>query len=108
MMYMPDCLKATIDLAEADFANLKHHNDFNVGSMSFTVTEIADAIKKRIPEFTIDYKPDFRQEIADSWPDSVDDQCARDEWGWQPSHNLETMTDDMLNRLSEKFKNGLL
>ncbi len=108
MMYMPDCLKATIDLAEADFADLKHHTDFNVGSMSFTVAEQAAAIRKFIPEFEIEYAPDFRQDIADSWPDGVDDSSAREEWGWSPSHDLESMTRDMLEKLRVRFETGVL
>jgi len=104
MMYMPDCLKATIDLFEADFSKLKHHSDFNVGGMSFTVGEMAESIKKHIPEFEIEYKPDFRQAIADSWPDSVDDTAAREEWGWNPEFDLEKMTVDMLDALSKKLK----
>jgi nucleoside-diphosphate-sugar epimerase len=108
MMYMPDCIKATMDLAEADFASLKHHADFNVGSMSFTVRELADSIRKVVPGFTIDYAPDYRQAIADSWPDSVDDQCARDEWGWSPSYSLDAMTADMLSILGEKHTRGLI
>src|SRR3989339_569222 len=102
MMYMPDCLKATCDLMEADFTKLKHHSDFNVGAMSFTVKDMADSIKKYIPEFQISYEPDFRQKIADSWPDSVDDTAAREEWGWKPSYNLDAMTQDMLKVIGEK------
>ena len=108
MMYMPDCLKATMDLAEADFSKLKHHNDFNVGSMSFTVKELADSIKKYIPEFTVEYAPDFRQAIADSWPDGVDYSAAREEWGWNPSYDLDSMTQDMLKNLTAKHKAGLI
>lgn len=104
MMYMPDCLKATIDLFEADFNKLKHHSDFNVGGMSFTVGEMAESIRKHIPEFKIEYKPDFRQAIADSWPDSVDDSAAREEWGWNPEFDLDKMTADMLEVLSKKLK----
>jgi nucleoside-diphosphate-sugar epimerase len=107
MMYMPDCIKAVIDLMQADFSKLKHHNGFNVGSMSFTPVEIAESIKKRIPEFSIDYKPDFRQAIADSWPDDLDDSAAREEWGWNPTYNLELMTNDMLKNLKIKFEKGL-
>jgi nucleoside-diphosphate-sugar epimerase len=99
---MPDCLKATIDLMEADFSTLKHHSDFNLGSMSFTVGELAAEIKKHIPEFTIEYKPDFRQAIADSWPQSVDDSAARNEWGWKPSFELPEMVKDMLEKISAK------
>ena len=102
MMYMPDCLKATIDLMEADFSTLKHHSDFNLGAMSFTAGELAAEIKKHIPEFTIEYKPDFRQAIADSWPQSVDDSAAREEWGWKPSFGLKEMTKDMLEKISAK------
>ncbi|HOZ29501.1 MAG TPA: NAD-dependent epimerase/dehydratase family protein [Bacteroidales bacterium] len=108
MMYMPDCIKATIDLMQADFSKLKHHCDFNVGGMSFSVKEIADSIKKRIPEFKITYNPDFRQAIADSWPNDVDDAAARLEWGWKPSYNLDAMTDDMLNAITEKHKKGII
>ena len=71
MMYMPDCIKATIDLIQADFKNLKHHSDFNVGAMSFTVAELAESIRKHIPNFEVVYEPDFRQKIADSWPNDV-------------------------------------
>jgi nucleoside-diphosphate-sugar epimerase len=102
MMYMPDCLKATIDLMQADFSRLRHHCDFNVGSMSFTVKELADSIRRRIPDFKIEYKPDHRQAIADSWPSAVDDSVAREEWGWRPDYDLESMTDDMLNAIRDK------
>jgi len=108
MMYMPDCLKATVDLLQADFAKLKHHSDFNVGAMSFSVKEMAENIKKYLPDFTIEYKPDFRQAIADSWPDAVDDKAAREEWGWKPSYDLDAMTQDMLKVIGEKHKKGLI
>ncbi|MBN1684236.1 MAG: NAD-dependent epimerase/dehydratase family protein [Gammaproteobacteria bacterium] len=104
MMYMPDCLKATVDLFEADFSKLKHHADFNLAGMSFTAGELAAEIKKHIPDFQIEYKPDFRQAIADSWPQSIDDSAAREEWGWKPSYNLATMTEDMLTQLEKKLK----
>ncbi|MDO9510127.1 MAG: NAD-dependent epimerase/dehydratase family protein [Bacteroidales bacterium] len=108
MMYMPDCLKATIDLMQADFSQLKHHSDFNVGAMSFSAGDLAASIKKYIPGFEIEYKPDFRQLIADSWPNSVDDTAAREEWGWKPDYDLDAMTRDMLSVLGEKHKNGLI
>ncbi|MBI9036551.1 MAG: NAD-dependent epimerase/dehydratase family protein [Bacteroidales bacterium] len=108
MMYMPDCIKATIDLMQADFSKLKHHSDFNVGAMSFTAGELAASIKKYIPEFEITYAPDHRQAIADSWPNSVDDSAAREEWGWRPAYDLDAMTQDMLKVLGEKHKKGLL
>jgi len=106
MMYMPDCIKGTMDLMQADIKKLKHHCDFNMTSMSFSAGELAAEIKKHIPEFKVDYKPDFRQAIADSWPQSIDDSIAREEWGWMPSYNLSSMTEDMLNVLGEKFREG--
>jgi len=108
MMYMPDCIKATMDLMEAPFDNLKHHSDFNVGSMSFDVIALANEIKKHIPEFEVTYDPDFRQAIADSWPSSVDDTAAREEWGWNPSWDIESMTRDMLEKLGKRHKEGKL
>ncbi len=108
MMYMPDCLKATTDLMQADFDKLKHHSDFNVGAMSFSVAEMADSIRKFIPNFEITYEPDFRQAIADSWPDSVEDSAAREEWGWKPSFNLDAMTKDMLDNIRIKHEKGLI
>lgn len=108
MMYMPDCLKATFDLMEADFSKLKHHTDFNVTAMSFSAGELAAEIKKHIPEFTITYEPDFRQAIADSWPDSIDDSAAREEWGWAPDYDLAKMTADMLAVLQKRYKEGKL
>lgn len=108
MMYMPDCLKATIDLMEAPFEKLKRHNDYNVGSMSFTVKDLADSIKKVMPDFTVAYEPDFRQAIADSWPDAVDDTAAREDWGWNPSFDLDSMTRDMLEKLQARHDKGLL
>ncbi|PWI47449.1 UDP-glucose 4-epimerase [Candidatus Heimdallarchaeota archaeon B3_Heim] len=102
MMYMPDAIKGLIDLAEADNAKLKHRI-FNIGSMSFSVGTLAQSIKEIIPDFTIDYKPDFRQAIADSWPQSVDDSVARAEWNWDPEYDLAKMTKDMIEKLREKF-----
>ncbi len=104
MMYMPDCIKGTIDLMDADISKLKHHCDFNLTAMSFSVGELVDKIKKHIPEFTCDYKPDFRQAIADSWPRSIDDSAAKEEWGWKPEYNLPTMTKDMLDKLSKRYE----
>lgn len=103
MMYMPDCLKATVDLMQADFKNLKHHGDFNLSAMSFTPAELTEEIKKHIPEFEIEYNPDYRQAIADSWPQSIDDSVARNEWGWQHSYDLASMTADMIEKLSNKL-----
>ena len=108
MMYMPDCLKATVDLMEAEFGRLKHHACFNLAAVSFTPRELADEIRKHIPGFTINYQPDFRQSIADSWPESVDDSAAREEWGWKPDYDLAKMTADMLRALSRRHAEGKL
>lgn len=108
MMYMPDCIKATIDLMEADFDALIHHSDFNLAAMSFNPRELAEEIKKHIPEFEISYAPDYRQAIADSWPQSIDDSSAKNEWNWKPKYNLETMTKDMIEKLSDKYNQGLI
>jgi len=108
MMYMPDCIKATIDLMEADFKKLKHHCDFNVAAMSFSAGELAEEIKKYIPDFTCEYKPDFRQEIADSWPKTIDDSVARKEWGWKPSYDLSSMTKEMIEILQKRYEEGKL
>ena len=108
MMYMLDCIKATIDLMEADFEKLKHHCDFNVAAMSFSAGELAEEIKKYIPDFTCEYKPDFRQEIADSWPKTIDDSVARKEWGWKPSYDLSKMTKEMIEVLQKRYEEGRL
>jgi nucleoside-diphosphate-sugar epimerase len=106
MMYMPDCLKSILDLMEADFFRLKHHSNFNVAAMSFTPGELAAEIRKHIPGFVCEYAPDFRQVIADSWPESINDSAAREEWNWKPSFNLATMTLDMLKALSKRHAEG--
>jgi len=108
MMYMPDCIKGTIQLMEADFSKLKHHTDFNLTAMSFSARELSEEIKKYIPDFECEYKPDFRQKIADSWPRSIDDSAAREEWGWKPDYDLEKMVKDMIEKLQKKYKAGLL
>ncbi|MCR4396811.1 MAG: NAD-dependent epimerase/dehydratase family protein [Candidatus Saccharicenans sp.] len=108
MMYMPDCLKSIIQLMTTDFSRLKHHSNFNVTAMSFSAAELAAEIKKHLPDFSIDYRPDFRQAIADSWPESIDDSAAREEWDWQPDYDLPRMTADMLRVLGEKHQQGKL
>ena len=108
MMYMPDCIRATIMLMEVDLSQLKHHADFNLAGLCFSAGELAAEIRKHIPEFVCEYKPDFRQEIADSWPCSIDDSAAREEWGWEPSYDLATMTADMLEKLSKRYTEGKL
>ncbi len=102
-MYMPDCIKCLMDLAEADPSRLKHHCDYNVSGMSFSAGELAEAIKEIIPEFTCEFEPDQRQEIADSWPNSIDDSAARKDWGWQPEYDLHAMSEDMIEKLEKKL-----
>ena len=106
MMYMPDCIKATIDLMETNISKLQHHCDFNLAAMSFSVGELTAEIKKHIPEFICTYEPDFRQAIADSWPQSIDDSAARTEWNWKPEFDLSKMTEDMLEKLGKKHLEG--
>ena len=107
MMYMPDAIKAAVNLMEADPRYLVHRNSFNIASMSFDPEEVYDAIRKHIPTFKMRYEVDpVRQAIADSWPNKMDDVCARKEWGWAPSYNLETMTKDMIKHLKEKLLIG--
>ena len=108
MMYMPDCIKGTIDLMDANISKLKHHCDFNLAAMSFSAGELAEEIKKYIPEFKCEYKPDFRQAIADTWPKTIDDNAARKEWGWKPGHDLAVMTKDMLDKLGKRLEEGNL
>ena len=108
MMYMPDALKAMTDIMEADPDKLVHRNSFNVTSMSFSPEIIYEAIKKHYPDFKIRYELDENvQHIADSWPNKLDDSCARNEWGWQPHFDLEKMTVDMIENLKRKLKVGL-
>lgn len=104
MMYMPDAIKAIVDLMEADPSKLIHRNSFNVTAMSFAPETIAAEIKKHIPTFTMDYNVDpLKQGIADSWPNYMDDSAARQEWNWKPSYDLESMTVDMLKVLKERY-----
>jgi nucleoside-diphosphate-sugar epimerase len=105
MMYMPDAIKAAIDLMHADPGRLAHRNAFNVAAVNVTPEQLAAEIKKHIPDFVIDYEVDpVRQAIADSWPDSIDDSAAREEWGWRPDYDLEAMTRDMLESLRKKLR----
>ena len=99
MMYMPDALKATITLMEAPAEQVKIRSSYNVAGMSFNPEEIAAEIRKYIPDFTISYNPDFRQAIANSWPQSIDDKHAKADWGWKPQYDLAGMTKDMLENL---------
>jgi nucleoside-diphosphate-sugar epimerase len=102
MMYMPDCIKCMVDLLEAHPSKLKRHV-YNVSGVSFSAGELSAEIKKHIPQFNIEYKPDFRQAIADSWPMSIDDSLARAEWGWDPQYDLQKMTKDMIEILSKRL-----
>lgn len=99
MMYMPDCIAAAIGLMEAKLDRLTRHNGYNVAAMSFSTGQLAAEIKKHIPDFVCDFAPDHRQAIADSWPRSIDDHVAREDWGWRPNYDLATMTVDMLEKL---------
>lgn len=99
MMYMPDAIRATIELMEAPAEKVKIRSSYNLSGMSFTPKEIAAEIQKHIPDFTISYKPDFRQQIADSWPQSVDDERARLDWGWKNQYDLKAMVEDMLKNI---------
>ena len=109
MMYMPDCIKATVDLMDADPARLKHRADFNLAAVSFSASELAAEIKKHIPEFAVTYEPDpVKQAIADSWPQTIDDSAAREEWGWRPDYDLAAMSLDMLEKLTKRHQQGTL
>lgn len=104
MMYMPDGLRAAIEIMEADPSKLKHRNSFNIASMSFEPEIIYNKIKEYIPDFKMVYKVDpLRQAIAESWPNSLDDTCAREEWGWKPEYDLDAMTRDMIEKLRQRF-----
>jgi len=109
MMYMPDAINAAINIMEADPSRLKHRNAFNVSAMSFDPEIIAAEIRKHIPGFIMEYDVDpIKQKIADSWPNCMDDSAAREEWGWNPVYNLESMTKDMLAVITEKHRKGLI
>ncbi|MCW3463742.1 NAD-dependent epimerase/dehydratase family protein [Chitinophaga nivalis] len=99
MMYMPDAIRATIELMEANAADVTIRSAYNLSAMSFSPKEIAAEIKKHIPAFTISYEPDYRQQIADGWPNSMDDSLARQDWKWHPEYDLEKMTADMLKNI---------
>jgi len=104
MMYMPDALRAAVEIMQADPSGFSHRNSFNIASMSFDPEGVAAAIRKYIPDFRMRYEVDpVRQRIADSWPDKMDDSCAREEWGWAPTYGLDEMTRDMIVHLREKL-----
>ena len=104
MMYMPDAIRATIELMEAPAEQVKIRSSYNLAGISFTPKQLASEIKKHIPDFEMTYNPDFRQAIADSWPSSIDDSYAQKDWGWELKYNLEKMTSDMIKNLKEQYK----
>jgi nucleoside-diphosphate-sugar epimerase len=101
MMYMPDALRATLELMEAPAESISIRTSYNIAGMSFSPAEIGASIQKHLPDFDLQYKPDYRQTIADSWPQSIDDSVARNDWGWQPAYDIDKMTVDMLNNHPE-------
>jgi len=107
MMYMPDAIKSVIQLMSANKAKLKLSVGYNVAAFSFTPKQLEEEIKKYIPEFRVEYKPDFRQAIADSWPRSLDDSVAREEWDWSPEWTFEAMVKDMLIKIARKLGRNL-
>ena len=104
MMYMPDAIRATIELMEAPAEQVKIRSSYNLAGISFTPKQLAAEIKKHIPDFEMTYNPDFRQAIADSWPSSINDNYAQKDWGWELKYNLEKMTSNMMKNLIEKYK----
>jgi len=106
MIYMPDCIRAAIGLMDAESSRLSHRNGYNVASMSFSAGELAAEIQRHIPDFVCQYAPDERQEIADSWPRSIDDSVAHVDWGWQADYDLSAMTADMLATLRTRLGKG--
>jgi nucleoside-diphosphate-sugar epimerase len=104
MMYMPDAIRATIELMEAPKEKIGTRTSYNIAAISFSPEEVAAEIKKYVPEFKINYAPDYRQSIANSWPQSIDDSVARNDWGWKPEYDLSRMTKDMLDNLEKKIQ----
>ena len=103
MMFMDDAIKATVDIMKAQKERLTIHSSYNLAAISFAPEQIAEEIRKHIPDFTIDYKPDYRQRIADSWPKSIDDSFARKDWSWNHSFDLTKITDEMIAQLRKKY-----
>ena len=108
MMYMPDAIRATLMLMDASPKHVTYHMGHNLSGLSFSAGDLAKEIKKHIPDFTCEFVPDFRQKIADSWPESVDDSLARRDWGWKPKYHLVAMVKDMIRELSARAKQGKL
>ena len=101
MMYMPDAIRATLELMDAPAEKISIRTSYNISGMSFSPKEIGEEIKKHIPDFKMSYQPDYRQDIANSWPGSIDDSVAAADWGWKPEYDLEKMTADMLVNLQK-------
>ena len=104
MMYMKDAIRATIELMESETKKIKIRSSYNLGGISFSPKEIGEEIKKHIPKFNISYNEDFRQKIADSWPASINDQHAQQDWGWNLEYDLKKMTEDMIKNLTIKYQ----
>lgn len=108
MIYMDDAIRATIELMDATSEKIKIRTSYNLAGMSFSPDQITKSIQRVFPDFQVSYKPDFRQEIAESWPMSIDDSMARKSWGWKPEYNLHSMVDTMINQLELKYQNQLV
>lgn len=104
MMYMDDAVRASVEIMQADSERIQVRSSYNLAAVSFTASELADEIRKHIPNFKCKYAPDFRQNIADTWPRSIDDSCAREDWNWQHEYDLAAITQEMLTKLREKLK----
>ncbi len=105
-MYMDDAIKATINITEAPAEMIPYRGGYNLAGFSFTPKELADLIRKHLPDFSIDYNPDFRQAVAASWPESIDDSVARKDWNWSPDWTLEAMVQEMMEEISKKTGNS--
>jgi nucleoside-diphosphate-sugar epimerase len=103
MLYIDDAIRATLELMEAPTQQIHIRSSYNLAGMSFTPGKLAQEIQKHIPDFSITYEPDFRQSIADSWTESIDDRYASLDWGWKPEYDLAGMTAEMINQLRKKF-----
>jgi nucleoside-diphosphate-sugar epimerase len=101
MMYMDDAVRATIELMDAASEKLRIRTSYNLAAMSFNPEEVTKSIQKTLPDFTIDYNPDFRQDIADTWPQSIDDSFAKEDWGWNPEFDLDQMTNTMIRSIKK-------
>lgn len=103
MIYMPDALRAIVELMQTPAERITVRTSYNLGAMSFSPRELAGTIRRLVPELTVEYAPDYRQKIADTWPDALDDTCARQDWGWAPRYDMETMAADMVDNLRKKY-----